>query len=56
MRPQTATKLAVAATFCILFAGFVMRAAMRLASTAMHSLVFAVMLVVVAVWVFARAR
>ena len=56
MRPQTATRLAVAAAFCILFAGFVMRAAMRLASTAMHSLVFAVMLVVLAVWVFAKAR
>ncbi|MEO6259044.1 MAG: hypothetical protein ABIP63_01795 [Thermoanaerobaculia bacterium] len=56
MRPQTATKLAVAAAFCIFFAGFVLRAAMRLASTAMHSMVFAVILVVLAVWVFAKAR
>ena len=56
MRPQTATKLAVAATVCIFFAGFVLRAAMRLASTAMHSLVFAGMLAVVAVWVFAKSR
>ena len=56
MRPQTATKLAVAAAVCIFFAGFVLRAAMRLASTAMHSLVFAVLLAVVAVWVFAKSR
>lgn len=56
MRSQTATKLAVAAVFCILFAGFVLRAALRLASTAMHSLMFAVLLGVVAIWVFAKSR
>ena len=56
MRPQTATKLAVAATVCIFFAGFVLRAAMRLASTAMHSVGFAGLLADMAVWVFAKSR
>jgi hypothetical protein len=56
VRPQTATKLAVAGVICVFFAGFVLRAAMRLAATAMHSILFAAILVVLVVWVFAKSR
>lgn len=56
MRPQTSIKLAVAAVIAIVFAGFILRAAMRLASVAMHSLFFAILLVVVIVWIAAKSR
>ena len=56
MRAQTATKIAIVAAIAILFAGFVMRAAMKLAATAMHSLLFAVVLVVVVGWLFIKTR
>lgn len=38
MKPETSIKLAIAAVILLLFAGFVLRAAMRLAATAMHSM------------------
>ncbi len=50
MRPQSATKLAIAAVIAILFAGFILRAAMKLAATAMHSILAAVVIGVVVVW------
>ena len=53
---RTQTKLAIAAVIAILFAGFVLRAAVRLASVAMHSLFFAILLVVVIVWIVAKLR
>ncbi len=56
MRPQTATKLAIAAVIAIFFAGFILRAAMKLAATAMHSILFAIVLVVLVVWVFVKGR
>jgi len=56
MRPQTATKLAIAAAMAILFAGFILRAAMRLAATAMHSILFAILLVVLVAWLFVKGK
>lgn len=56
MKPSTATKLAIAAVIAILFGGLALRAAMRLVSTATHSLFFGVMLLVLAVWIFATRK
>ena len=56
MRPQTATKLAIAAVIAIFFAGFILRAAMKLAATAMHSILFAIVLIVVVGWVVVKMR
>ena len=56
MRTQTAVKLAAAGIICILFAGFVLRAAMKLAATAMHSILFAVLLVVLVLWMMVKRR
>ena len=56
MRPQTATKLAIVAVIAIFFAGFILRAAMKLAATAMHSILFAIVLIVVVGWVVVKMR
>ena len=56
MRTQTAAKLAVAGVICILFAGFILRAAMKLAATAMHSILFMILLVVLVLWVAMKGR
>jgi len=56
VRPQTSVKLAIAAVIAIFFAGFVLRASVRLASVAMHSLFFAVLMVVVIAWMVAKLR
>jgi hypothetical protein len=56
MRSQTATKIAIGAVVVILFAGIILRAAMKLAATAMHSLLFAVVLVIVVAWLFVKTK
>jgi hypothetical protein len=56
VRPQTSVKLAIASVIAIFFAGFILRAAVRLASVAMHSLFFAILLVVIVAWIFAKTR
>ena len=56
MKSSTVTKLAIAAVLAILFGGIALRAAMRLVSTATHSLFFGVLLLVFVVWIFARKR
>ncbi len=56
MRPQTATKLAIAAVIAIFFAGFILRAAMKLAATAMHSILGAIVVVVLVAWVVSKGR
>jgi len=56
MRASTSIKLAIASVIAIFFAGFVLRAAVRLASVAMHSLFFAILLVVIIAWVVAKTR
>lgn len=52
MRPQT--KLLIAAVIAIFFAGFVLRAAVKLASVALHSLFFAILMVIVIAWIVAK--
>jgi hypothetical protein len=56
MRTSTSIKLAVAAVVALLFAGFILRAAMRLASAAMHSMLVLVLVVIVVIWVAAKFR
>jgi len=50
VRTSTSIKLAVAAVVALLFAGFVLRAATRLAAAAMHSMLVLVLVVVVILW------
>lgn len=56
MRPASSFKLALAAVVVLLFAGFVFRAALRLASAAMHSLFVTILLAIVVVWIIAKLR
>ena len=56
MRTATAAKLAIAAVIAIVFSGFVLRAAMKLAATAMHSILGAIVIVALVVWVAWRRR
>lgn len=56
MRSSTTIKLAIAAVIAILFGGLALRAAMRLVSTATHSLFFGVLLLVLVVWIFAKRK
>jgi hypothetical protein len=54
MRRSTSVKLAIAAVIALFFAGFILRAAARLASAAMHSFFILALLVIVAIWVATR--
>lgn len=56
MKSSNTVKLAIAAVVAILFGGLALRAAMRLVSTATHSLFFGVVLLVIAVWFFATRK
>lgn len=56
MKSATVTKLAIIAVIALLFGGIALRAAMRLVSTATHSLFFGVVLLVLAVWIFATRK
>jgi hypothetical protein len=56
LKSSTTVKLAIAAVLAILFGGLALRAAMRLVSTATHSLFFGVVLLVAAVWIFATRK
>jgi heme A synthase len=56
LRSSTTIKLAIAAVIAILFGGVALRAAMRLVSTATHSLFFGVLLLVMVVWIFASRK
>ncbi len=56
MKPATIGKLAIAAVVLLLFGGLALRAAMRLVATATHSLLFGVLLLVMAVWIFAKRK
>jgi len=46
VKPATIIKLAIVAVLALLFGGFALRAAMRLVSTATHSLFFGLLLLV----------
>ena len=54
VKSGTSIKLAIAALVVLLFAGFILRAALRLAATAMHSLFGAFVIVVLILILFAR--
>ena len=56
MSTSTSIKLAIAAVVALFFAGFLLRAAMRLASAAMHSMLVLVLLVIVVIWLAAKFR
>jgi heme A synthase len=56
LKSSTIVKLAIVAMVALLFGGLALRAAMRLVSTATHSLFFGVLLLVVVVWIFATRK
>ena len=56
MKPATVIKLAIVAVLALLFGGLALRAAMRLVSTATHSLFFGLLLLVFVVWIFATRK
>lgn len=56
MRASTSIKLFIAGVICILFAGFILRAALRLASAAMHSFFVLALVVGIAVWAMFKMR
>ena len=53
---STSIKLAIAAVIARFFAGFILRAAMRLASAAMHSMLALVLVVIIVLWVAWKFR
>jgi hypothetical protein len=56
MRPSTSIKLAIAGILCIFFAGFVLRAALRLAAAAMHSFFVLALLIGIGIWAALKMR
>ncbi|MGH9419046.1 MAG: hypothetical protein ACRD3J_03665 [Thermoanaerobaculia bacterium] len=56
MKPATVVKLAVVAIIALLFGSLALRMAIRLVSTATHSLFFGLVLLVMVVWIFATRR
>ncbi len=56
MKPETSIKLAIAAVVVLFFAGFVLRAALRLATTAMHSLFGMLVIVILVFLLFAKSK
>jgi hypothetical protein len=51
MRLSTSLKLLAVAFFALFFAGFLMRAALKLANAAMHSFFVFGIIVILAVWI-----
>jgi heme A synthase len=56
LKSSTIVKLAIAALIALLFGSLALRAAVRLVSTATHSLFFGVLLLVMVVWIFATRK
>jgi hypothetical protein len=56
LKSATVAKLAVVAVIALFFGAFALRAAMRLVSTATHSLFFGILLLVLVVWIFAKRK
>jgi hypothetical protein len=56
MTTSTSIKLAIAAVVALFFAGFVLRAATRLASAAMHSMLALVLVVIIVLWAVWKFR
>jgi hypothetical protein len=56
VRAETAVKVGVAGLLFFFFGAFILRAALRLASTAIHSLMGAVVLLGIVLWVLVKTR
>ena len=56
VRTETSVKIAIAALIVLLFAGFILRAALRLAATAMHSLLGAFVILALILLLFAKRK
>jgi heme A synthase len=56
LKPATIIKLAIVAMLALLFGGLALRAAIRLVSTATHSLFFGLLLLVFVVWIYATRK
>jgi heme A synthase len=56
LKPATIIKLAIVAVLALLFGGLALRAAMRLVSTAAHSLFFGLLLLIFVVWIYATRK
>lgn len=56
VRTETSIKLAIGAVVVLVFAGFILRAALRLAATAMHSILGAFVIVALILLLFVKTR
>jgi hypothetical protein len=56
VKPETSIKLAIVAVIVLFFAGFVLRAALRLATTAMHSLFGLLVVLILVVLLFVKTK
>jgi ABC-type bacteriocin/lantibiotic exporter with double-glycine peptidase domain len=56
VRTETTIKIVIAAVIAVLFAGFILRAAMKLAATAMHSLAGLVVILLLVGWLLLKRR
>lgn len=56
MSTSTSIKLAIAGIIAIVFAGFVLRAAVKLANAAMHSFLVLALVLIVVIWLSAKIK
>jgi uncharacterized membrane protein len=56
VRVETGVKLAIAGVILFFFGAFILRAALRLASTAIHSLTGVAILLAIALWFLVKSR
>jgi hypothetical protein len=56
LKSSTSIKLAIAAVIALFFAGFVFRAALRLAATVTHSAIAMLLLLLMVLWLTAKSR
>jgi hypothetical protein len=56
VRTSTSFKLAIVGIVALLFSGFILRAALRLANTAMHSMFTLLLVVIIVAWVTVKVR
>jgi len=56
VRTSTSLKLALVGIVALLFSGLILRAALRLANTAMHSMFTLLLVVLIVAWVMVKVR
>jgi hypothetical protein len=56
VRTSTSVKLAIVGVVALLFSGLILRAALRLANTAMHSMFTLLLVVIIVAWVTVKVR